>query len=113
MKAIFKRWEFWALLIVIIIALYQISTWVKSTNVDGSEGGVLNGPSHANGGIPGVIKETGERISVEGNEAIINKTSLAITDEYVCSGTPNGIVSAVNELGGGVKFGEGGTCNLK
>jgi len=44
----------------------------KKTN-KGSKGGLLEGPSHDNGGIPVVVKSTGEPIEVEGGEIIINK----------------------------------------
>lgn len=51
-----------------------------------SRGLLLNGPSHANGGIP---------IEAEGGEAIINKRSTAMF-------TP--LLSAINMAGGGVPF---------
>ncbi|MDR3706604.1 MAG: hypothetical protein P4L28_11955 [Paludibacteraceae bacterium] len=55
-----------------------------------SNGGLLNGPSHATGGIP---------IEAEGGEAIINKRSTAMYAP---------LLSAINEAGGGVKFAGGG-----
>lgn len=53
-------------------------------------GGLLVGPSHAEGGIP---------IEAEGGEAIINKRSTA---KY------RGLLSAINADGGGVRFAAGG-----
>lgn len=69
-----------------------------------SKGLKLYGPSHAEGGIPGVIKESGRPIEVEGGEVIINKSSMKIREHIKCSGTPEGIASEINELGGGIKF---------
>ena len=57
-------------------------------------GGITYGPSHANGGIPTKFGE------LEGGEAVINKRSTAMyTDQ----------LSQLNQAGGGVAFGEGGT----
>lgn len=53
-------------------------------------GGLLVGPSHADGGIP---------LEAEGGEAIINKRSTA---KY------RGLLSAINADGGGVRFAMGG-----
>ena len=38
-----------------------------------AKGGFTKGPSHADGGIPMTVKSTGQKIEVEGGEAIINK----------------------------------------
>ena len=45
------------------------------TTKTGKKGGLLNGPSHKKGGIPVVIKSTGEEIEVEGGEIIVNKAA--------------------------------------
>jgi hypothetical protein len=58
-----------------------------------AKGGILNGASHANGGIPTPYGE------LEGGEAVINKRSTRLF-------TP--LLSAINEAGGGVKFANGG-----
>lgn len=60
-------------------------------------GGVLSGPSHANGGIPFAV---GGRIGfeAEGGEAIINKKSTQMFRREL---------SAINQAGGGVSFGRG------
>ena len=55
-----------------------------------SRGALLQGASHAEGGIP---------IEAEGGEAIINKKSTARFRP---------LLSAINEWGGGVKFARGG-----
>jgi len=57
-----------------------------------SRGMLLNGPSHAQGGIP---------IEAEGGEAIINKRSTAMFWP---------LLSAMNVAGGGVKFAGGGVA---
>lgn len=61
-------------------------------------GGVLNGPSHANGGIPFAV---GGRLGfeAEGGEAIINKRSTAMFRP---------MLSAINQAGGGKAFAAGG-----
>jgi hypothetical protein len=58
-----------------------------------AKGGILNGASHVNGGIPTPYGE------LEGGEAVINKRSTRLF-------TP--LLSAINEAGGGVKFANGG-----
>jgi hypothetical protein len=58
-----------------------------------AKGGITNGNSHANGGIPTPYGE------LEGGEAVINKRSTRLF-------TP--LLSAINEAGGGVKFANGG-----
>jgi hypothetical protein len=62
-------------------------------------GGVFKGPSHEDGGIPVLNKTTGKMLEVEGGEAIINKNSTEMFKP---------ILSKINEVGGGVKFAEGG-----
>lgn len=61
-------------------------------------GGVLRGPSHAQGGIPFSV---GGRpgFEAEGGEAIINKRSTAMFKDEL---------SAINQAGGGVAFATGG-----
>lgn len=59
--------------------------------------GMLIGPSHANGGIP--INTPVGMIEAEGGEVIINKRSSAMY---------RGVLSQINQLGGGVKFASGG-----
>ncbi|BAP30137.1 chromosome segregation ATPase-like protein [Chryseobacterium sp. StRB126] len=59
--------------------------------------GMLIGPSHSQGGIS--IKTPGGMIEAEGGEVIINKKSSAMY---------RGVLSHINQLGGGVKFAAGG-----
>jgi len=67
-----------------------------------NNGGLLNGPSHANGGIPFSV---GGRLGfeAEGGEAIINKRSTALFRP---------MLSAINRAGGGVAFEDGGVLGF-
>lgn len=73
-----------------------------------SGGGIFQGPSHANGGIPFAFG--GRAVNVEGNEGyVINKQSMASGQRVSVAGTPAQIASAANVLGGGVNFAPGAT----
>ena len=61
------------------------------------DGGLLQGKSHAQGGIPFTINGVGG-FEAEGGEAIINKRSTAMYKP---------LLSAINEAGGGKKFQQG------
>lgn len=107
MKKIYANKFFWILLafaILIILILF-----VKR-KIDGSKGGILEGPSHENGGIKTKIKSNGEMVEVEGGEDVLTKHLNEMTDIYVCQGTPSGIASALNVKAGGAKFSEDGNC---
>ncbi|WP_048331028.1 coiled-coil domain-containing protein [Bizionia psychrotolerans] len=65
----------------------------KATTPKLARGGILNGASHAEGGIPTPYGE------LEGGEAVINTKS---TRMYAP------LLSAINQAGGGVKFASGG-----
>ena len=82
-----------------------------------SQGGKLVGPSHANGGIQGVVDGT-EPIEVEGGEFIINKESAAaLGDDFLhklnATGTnmngPGGFQPG--QLGNGSSYQYGGSVN--
>ena len=62
-----------------------------------AKGGILSGPSHAQGGIKTNLGE------LEGGEAVINKKSTAMF---------GGALSAINEAGGGKKFAKGGVLGV-
>ena len=73
-----------------------------------AKGGFTKGPSHADGGIPMTVKSTGQKIEVEGGEAIINKKSMSDNRKFKVEGTPREIASAINEIdGNGVSFDKG------
>ena len=71
----------------------------KGGMVEYGDGGLFNGPSHKQGGIPVTTKGSGNMFEVEGGEAIINKKSTSMFKP---------LLSSINELGGGVKFAKGG-----
>ena len=64
-----------------------------------NSGGILNGPSHEDGGIPAYVKGSGRPLELEGGEAIINKKSTEMFKP---------LLSKINEKGGGIRFEEGG-----
>lgn len=111
MKGLHKKKWFWPS--VIILAIIVVVVIVNSKTVDGSRGGILDGPSHRDGGIDGVINGRRGKIELEGNEAVINKNSLRINESLICEGSASGIASAINKLGGGVEFDKNGTCTIK
>jgi len=49
-----------------------------SETSDAKKGGLFVGDSHAEGGIPAIVTDTGQPIEVEGGEAIINKKATAL-----------------------------------
>lgn len=103
-----KRW-FWILIgLILLIGII----WWSNRKIDGSKGGILEGPSHENGGIKTKIKSTGETVEVQGGEDILTAKVNQIKDWYVCEGTPGGIASAINVIGEGVAFDENGSCRI-
>lgn len=62
-----------------------------------ARGGILNGASHAQGGIPTRFGE------LEGGEAVINRRSTAMFAP---------LLSSINEIGGGRRFADGGTLGV-
>jgi len=72
-----------------------------------SKGGLAYGNSHDKGGMPMVVKSTGQNIEIEGGESVINKRSMQMKDKVEFEGermTPCEVASKINEMGGGVKF---------
>jgi len=70
-------------------------------------GGLAYGNSHDNGGMPLVVKSTGQNIEIEGGEGVVNKRSMKIDKKVEFEGkkmTPCEVVSKINQMGGGVKF---------
>ena len=125
--SIFKKWQFWVgafiILILVIASVYIYKNGIKiggltiggsgADGVNGADGGLLEGKSHAEGGIKALVVDSGMRVELEGSEAILNKRSLAMNETIICQGTPKGVASAINELNGnGVKFSDDGTCKI-
>ncbi|WP_027378175.1 phage tail tape measure protein [Chryseobacterium daeguense] len=69
----------------------------KIASAKAAKGMMIEGPSHANGGVP--IMTPNGIIEAEGGEVIINKRSSALYRDEL---------SAINQAGGGVKFANGG-----
>ena len=63
-----------------------------------AKGGIIEGASHADGGVPFTVDGVGG-FEAEGGEVIINKRSAAMFRNEL---------SMINQAGGGVKFAEGG-----
>ena len=57
-------------------ALVKAPGVAKHLSLDGSKGGMAEGKSHLGGGMPGVIRTTGQPIEFEGGEFIVNKNSV-------------------------------------
>ena len=66
-------------------------------------GWFAQGPSHAQGGIPGFVRGSGP-IEFEGGEVIINKKSSRMFRP---------LLSQINQAGGGVAFGRGGVTRYQ
>ena len=72
----------------------------KNNNMSKHKDGLFVGKSHKEGGIPMVVKSTGQRIEVEGGESITNKTSMADTKRRTLTGTNCEIISQINTQNG-------------
>jgi len=71
------------------------------------KGGLAYGNSHDKGGMPLVVKSTGQNIEIEGGEGVVNKRSMQMTKKVEFEGrkmTPCEVISKINQMGGGVKF---------
>ena len=73
-----------------------------------AKGGITKGKSHKEGGIPMVVKSTGQKVELEGGEGVINKRNMADTKKHKFDGkelTKCEVVSEINEdYGNGVKI---------
>ena len=77
----------------------------------GNAGGLLVGKRHSEGGIKADVKSTGQRIEMEGGEAVITRGAVNSKKKYVYEGkdmTTREILSDLNVKGGGVAFADGG-----
>jgi len=90
-----------------IISLFANIKAMKDSFGDGgmieefANGGMVNGKSHAQGGEKFAVG--GRVVELEGGEAVINKRSTAMFRSQL---------SAMNSVGGGVKFADGGLLNM-
>ena len=76
-------------------------TFAQGGVVPTNTGGRITGPSHAGGGVPFNYEAEGDEL------AIINKRSARSNRVYQVIGTASQIASAINEVGGGVRFAPG------
>lgn len=63
-----------------------------------AKGGVIKGKSHAAGGVPMHVSNTGQSVELEGGEAVLSKQAVA-------NDKARNIASFLNVTGGGVAFG--------
>jgi len=84
---------------------------MKKEGLKGHEGGMLVGARHSEGGIPAVVKTTGQKIEMEGGEVVITKPAVSDKRKRLFEGemlTNREILSRINQSGGGVAFADGG-----
>lgn len=90
---------------------------VTNESNSAEKGGFAVGPSHAEGGIPGIVRSTGQHIQFEGDEAIINRKNMRDKGKYIITKPLQlkEIASCVNEANGnGVNFRDDSTpCPMK
>ena len=110
MKDIFKKWQFWAVMTLVILLIIWFKT--RKESVKGDTGGILDGKSHAEGGIPTIVVSTGQKLEVQCGEAVIMKEAMDLNEKIVCEGTPKGVASAINQLTGGKNFSDEGQCKV-
>lgn len=71
-----------------------------------AKGGITKGKSHKEGGIPMVVKSTGQKVELEGGEGVINKKNMADTELHSFDGkemTKCEVASEINsDKGNGV-----------
>lgn len=59
------------------------------------KGGLAKGPSHAEGGIPLVVEDTGQHIEIEGDEFVFDGEVLNKTEVLELEGTPWEIIKQI------------------
>jgi len=80
---------------------------IKSQEFVGARGGLIDGKSHAEGGVTFTSGQS--RIELEGGEGVINKRTMQSKDIVSVTGTPRQIASKINSMNGyGVSFSSGG-----
>lgn len=68
-----------------------------------ANGGITKGKSHKEGGIPMVVKSTGQQVELEGGEGVINKRNMSSDTKFEFQGkqmTTCEIASAINSANG-------------
>lgn len=65
------------------------------------DGGIIKGKSHAQGGVPFVVKGSGQQIEVEGREAVISSKAFSDDKIHTYRGTNWDILNQINQKYGG------------
>lgn len=65
-----------------------------------ARGGKVRGKTHDQGGEAFTVRSTGQRVELEGGEAVINRRSMASKDKITVTGTPAQIASQINAYRG-------------
>ena len=63
-----------------------------------AKGGITEGKSHKEGGIPMVVKSTGQQVELEGGEGVINKRNMASNKTYNFEGKELTICEIASEI---------------
>jgi hypothetical protein len=63
-----------------------------------AKGGITKGKSHKEGGIPMVVKSTGQKVELEGGEGVINKRNMASEKTYEFEGKELTICEITSEI---------------
>lgn len=63
-----------------------------------AKGGITEGKSHKEGGIPMVVKSTGQQVELEGGEGVINKRNMASTKTFEFEGKEKTICEIASEI---------------
>lgn len=82
-----------------------------------AKGGITKGKSHKEGGIPMVVKSTGQQVELEGGEGVINKRNMASEKTFEFEGKEKTICEIASEInsadGNGVKIDCGNVTGKK
>jgi hypothetical protein len=63
-----------------------------------AKGGITEGKSHKEGGIPMVVKSTGQHVELEGGEGVINKRNMASEKTFEFEGEEKTICEIASEI---------------
>ena len=63
-----------------------------------AKGGITEGKSHKEGGIPMVVKSTGQHVELEGGEGVINKRNMASEKTFEFEGKEKTICEIASEI---------------
>lgn len=63
-----------------------------------AKGGITDGKSHKEGGIPMVVKSTGQKVELEGGEGVINKRNMASEKTFEFEGEQKTICEIASEI---------------